>query len=163
MCLKIYYMDSAKFLSTPGFVWQAALRIIKVKFELLIGIYMLSMAEKVIRGEIRHATDQYAKPNNKYMKDYDQNKETCYHKYQDINNLHGWAMLQKLPVNNFELIEDTSQINDNLYNKENDEEYFLKVDVQYPKKIHELHNDLPFFPERMKIEKFEKLVTNLFK
>ena len=72
-------------------------------------------------------------------------------------------MLQKLPVNNFELIEDTYQINDNLYNKENDEEYFLKVDVQYPKKIHELHNDLPFFPERMKIEKFEKLVTNLFK
>ena len=72
-------------------------------------------------------------------------------------------MLQKLPVNNFELIEDTSQINDNLYNKENDEEYFLKVDVQYPEKIHELHNDLPFFPERMKIEKFEKLVTNLFK
>ena len=72
-------------------------------------------------------------------------------------------MLQKLPVNNFELIEDTSQINDNLYNKENDEEYFLKVDVQYHKKIHELHNDLPFFPERMKIEKFEKLVTNLFK
>ena len=72
-------------------------------------------------------------------------------------------MLQKLPVNNFELMEDTSQINDNLYNKENDEEYFLKVDVQYPKKIHELHNDLPFFPERMKIEKFEKLVTNLFK
>ena len=81
MCLKIYYMDPAKFLSTPGFVWQAALRIIKVKFELLIGIYTLSMAEKVIRGEIRHATDQYAKPNNKYMKDYDQNKETCYHKY----------------------------------------------------------------------------------
>ena len=163
MCFKIYYMDPAKCLSTPGFVWQAALRIIKVKFELLISIYMLSMAEKVIRGEIRHTIDQYAKPNNKYMKDYDQNKETCYHKYQDINNLHGWAMLQKLPVNNFELIEDTSQINDNLYNEENDEEYFLKVDVQYPEKIHELHNDLPFFPERMKIEKFEKLVTNLFK
>ena len=72
-------------------------------------------------------------------------------------------MLQKLPVNNFELIEDTSQINDNLYNEENDEEYFLKVDVQYPEKIHELQNDLPFSPERMKIEKFEKLVTNLFK
>ena len=81
MCFKIYYMDPAKCLSTPGFVWQAALRIIKVKFELLISIYMLSMAEKVIRGEIRHTIDQYAKPNNKYMKDYDQNKETCYHKY----------------------------------------------------------------------------------
>ena len=41
------------------------------------------------------------------------------------------------------------------------EGYFLKVHVQYPEKLYELHNDLPFLPERMKIEKVEKLVTNL--
>ena len=33
--------------------------------------------------------------------------------------------------------------------------------MQYPEKLHELHNDLPFLPERMKFEKVEKLVTNL--
>ena len=48
------------------------------------------------------------------------------------------------------------------YNEESDEGYFLEVDVQYVQKLHELHNDLPFLPERMKVEKFEKLcLTNL--
>ena len=98
------------------------------------------------------------------MKDYDKNKESSYLKYWDVNNLYGWAMSQKLPVNNFEWIKDTSQFNEDFiknYNEESDEGYFLEVDVQYLEKLHELHNDLPFLPERMKIEKVEKLVTNL--
>ena len=73
-------------------------------------------------------------------------------------------MSQKIPVNNFEWIEDTSQFNEDFirsYNKEIDEGYFLEVDVQYPGNLHEFHNDLPFLPERIRIEKFEKLVTNL--
>ena len=47
------------------------------------------------------------------------------------------------------------------YNEESDEGYFLGVDNQYIEKLHELLNDLPFLPERMKIEKVEKLVANL--
>ena len=47
------------------------------------------------------------------------------------------------------------------YNGESDEAYFLKVDVQYPEKLYELYNDLPFLPERMKLRKIKKLVTNL--
>ena len=47
------------------------------------------------------------------------------------------------------------------YNEESDEGYFLEVDVQYLEKLHEIHNDLPFLPERMKIEKAEELVANL--
>ena len=73
-------------------------------------------------------------------------------------------MLQKPPVNDFEWIKDTSQFNKDFiktYNEERDEGYFLKVDVQYLEKLYELHNDLPFLPERMKIEKEEKLVANL--
>ena len=73
-------------------------------------------------------------------------------------------MPQKLPVNKFEWIEDTFQFNEGFiknYNEESDEGYFLEVDVHYPEKFSELHNDLPFLPERMKIEKVEKLVTNL--
>ena len=46
-------------------------------------------------------------------------------------------------------------------NEESDEGYFFKLDVQYLEKLRELHNDLPFLPERMKIEKVEKLVANL--
>ena len=47
------------------------------------------------------------------------------------------------------------------YNKESDKGYFLEVNVQYLEKLHELHNDLPFLPERMKIKQVEKLVANL--
>ena len=71
---------------------------------------------------------------------------------------------QKLPVNKFEWIEDTFQFNEdfiNNYNEEGDEGYFLEVDVQYPETLHEIHNDLPFLPERVKIKIVEELVTNL--
>ena len=47
------------------------------------------------------------------------------------------------------------------YNEETDEGYFLEVNVQYPEKLHDLHNELPFLPERMKIEKIKKLIGNL--
>ena len=73
-------------------------------------------------------------------------------------------MSQKLPVNNFKWINDTSQFNKDFtknYNEEGDEGYFLEVDAQYLEKLHELNNDLPFLPERMKIEKVAKLVANL--
>ena len=62
------------------------------------------------------------------MKDYDDNKELSYLKYWDVNNLYGWAMLQKLPVNNFEWIEDAFQFNEDFIkscNEESDEGYFL--------------------------------------
>ena len=73
-----------------------------------------------------------------------------------MNNLFGWAMPWKFPINNFEWIKDTSQFNENfikIYNEESDKEYFFEADVQYIEKLHKLHNDLPFVPERMKIEK----------
>ena len=71
--------------------------------------------------------------------------------------------MQKLPVNNFEWIEDTSSFNEDFmksYNEESDEGYFIKIHIQYPEKLLQLH-DLPFLPERMKLENVEKLVTNL--
>ena len=97
------------------------------------------------------------------MKDYDKNKESSYLKYWDVNNLCGWAMSQKLPVNKFEWIEDTSQFNEDFlknYNEESDEGYFLEADVQYHEKLHEIHNNLPFLPKRMKIKKVEKFTIN---
>ena len=75
------------------------------------------MVEKGIRGGKCHAIHRYAKANCKYMKDYDKNKESSYLKYRDVNNLYGWAMSQKLPVNNFEWIEDTSQFNEDFIKK----------------------------------------------
>ena len=71
------------------------------------------------------------------MKDYDKNKESSFIQYFNVNNLYGWAMSQKLPVNNFEWIKHTSEFNDNFiknYNEKSDERYFLEVDVQYLEK-----------------------------
>ena len=73
-------------------------------------------------------------------------------------------MSEKLPVNNFQCIEDTCQFNEDFiksYNEESDEGYFLEIDVQYLEQLYEIHNDLPFLHETMKIEKVEKLVANL--
>ena len=98
------------------------------------------------------------------MQDYDNNKESSYLKYWNVINLYGWAMSQKLPVHKFEWIEDRSQFNEDLikyYSEESDKGNFLKVDVQYPEKPHDCHNDLPILSERKKIEKVEKLITNL--
>ena len=72
-------------------------------------------------------------------------------------------MPQKLPINGFKWVEKTSQFNDGFiknYNEDSDIGYFFQVGVQDPKKLQELH-DLKFFPEKMKIEKVEKLVANL--
>ena len=164
MCLQVYELDPAKFLSVPGLAWQVAFKKTKVKLDLLTDIDMLLMVEKGIRGGICHSIYRYAKANNKYMKDYDKNKESSYLQYWDVNNLYGWAMSQKLPVNKFEWIKNTSKFNKDFiknYNEKSDEGYFLEIDVQYPEKLHELYIDLPFLPERMKIEKNENLVANL--
>ena len=66
------------------------------------------------------------------MKDYDKNKKLSYIQYWDVNNLFGWAILGKLPVNNFEWLKDTSQFNESFiknYTEGSDEGYFLEVDV----------------------------------
>ena len=74
---------------------------------------MLSTVKEGIRGVICHSIYQYTKVNNKYIKDYNKSKELSYNQYWDVNDLYGWVMLEKLPVNNFEWIKDTSQFNEN--------------------------------------------------
>ena len=122
------------------------------------------MVEAGIRGGICHSIHRYAKSNNKYMKDYDESKESSYIQYLDANNLYGWAMSKRLPVNNFKWIEDTSKINEEFiknYNENSSKEYILEVDVKYPKKLQNLHIDLPFLPKRIKIDKCKKLLCDL--
>ena len=67
------------------------------------------MVEKGIRGRICHAIYRYIKADNKYMKEFDKIKNVLYLKYWDVSNLYGWAMLQKLLVNNIQWIKDASQ------------------------------------------------------
>ena len=72
---------------------------------------MLLMVEKGIRGGMCHSIYRYAKGNNKNMKDHNKKKESSYIQNWNVNNLYGPAMSQKLSVNNFEWMKDTSQFN----------------------------------------------------
>ena len=100
---------------------------------------MLLMVEKRTRGGICHVIHTYAKANNKYMKNYDENIESSYLMYLDANNLYGWGMSQRLLINGFEWMEHLSEFDghfiknydENNYNKG----YILEADVEYPKKI----------------------------
>ena len=163
-CLKVYELDPAHFLSLPGLAWQACLKKTNIKLELLTDYDMLLMVEEGIRGGICHSIHRYAKANNKYMNNYDESKESSYIQYLYANNLYGWAMSQRLPVNNFNWVEDTSIINEEFiknYNENSSKGYILEVDVKYPKKLHDLHSDLPFLPKRIKIDKCKKLMCDL--
>ena len=122
------------------------------------------MVEEGIRRGMRHSIHRYAKANNKYMKNYDKNKESSYIQYLDANNLYGWEMSQKLPVNGFKWVKNTSKIDEEFiknYDEDSDKGYILEVDVNYPRKLHDLHSALPFLPKRMKIDNYKKLVCNL--
>ena len=165
-CIEIYELDPAHFLSAPGLTWQACLKKTGVKIELLTDIDMLLMVEKGIRGGMCQAIHKYAKANNKYMKNYDKNIESLSIEYSDENNLYGWAMSQKLPVNDFKWVkqEELSKFNEDFiknYDENGNIGYFLEVDIDYPKELFNLHKDLPFLPERKKVNKCEKLICSI--
>ena len=162
MGLEIYELDPAKFPSAPGLAWQAPFKKAEVKLDLLTHIDMLLMVKKGTREGICHSIYWYTKANNKYLKGYDKNKESSY--IQKVSNLYGWTMLQKLPVKHFLSIKVTSQFNEDfikIYIEERNKEYFLEVAVQFLEKLHELQNEFPFLPERIKIKKVDKFVANL--
>ena len=163
-CIEIYELDPVYFVSAPGLAWQACLEKTEVKLELITDYDMLLMIEKGIRGGICQATYRYAKSNNKYMKNYDKNIKSSYLKYLDANNLYGWTMSQKLPVNGFKWVKNSSKFNEDFikeYDKNSDEGYFLEVDAEYPKTLFNSHKDLPFLPERKKVGKVEKLICSI--
>ena len=76
--------------------------------------------------------------------------------YLDANNLYGWAMMKPLPVGDFKWMEEREL--------EHWEDFpcILEVDLEYPKDLHDLHNDYPIAPERLKIKNVEKLLPNLW-
>ena len=128
---------------------------------------MLLMFERGIRGGITQSVDRWAAVNNPYMgSEYDKSKPTKYLQYLDANNLYGWAMSQPLPTAGFHLVEfrkdrSPKTIVEELVVKK-DYGYLLEVDVAYPKELHDYHNDLPFMCAKIKVNRVEKLVLNLY-
>ena len=129
---------------------------------------MLMMFEKGIRGGISHISKRYSEVNNKYMKDYNPDEESSYIQYLDANNLYGWAMSQSLPTHGFKwmrnltkesLMEILEKANHSMSNRGR-KRYIFEVDLEYPKKLWETHNDYPLAPEKMIVNGVEKLICH---
>ena len=132
LCLKSYKLDPTYFLSLPGFAWQACLKKSGIKLELISDIDMLLMIEKGIRGGICHSIYRNAKSNNKYMKDYDEKKESPFLVYTDYNNLCGKAMSMNLPYGEFKWEEDLNKIHKDFIKNYDDDDnigYFIEADI----------------------------------
>ena len=118
---------------------------------------MLLMVEKGIRGGVSMISNRYGTANHKYMGDkFNPSEPSKYLTYLDANNLYGAAMSMKLPTHGFKWM--------NKYELNNWKNYscILEVDLEYPKELHDLHNDYPLAPERIMCKnKVEKLIPNL--
>ena len=95
-CLKFYGLDPCHYFSSPGFSWDAMLKMTCVKLEKISGIDKYLIIEKVLRGGISYIARRCAKANNKYINDYDPKKPSTCISYFDMNNLYGWAMSEYL-------------------------------------------------------------------
>ena len=153
VCLKNYQLDPAHYYTVPGFSWDAALKFTKVKLETLHDIEMHQFLERGMRGGISMISHRYAQANNKYLQEYDPEKPTSFITYQDSNNLYGEAMTQSLPVSDFTWVDEKDVKSFNVMTVQDDADtgYFLEVDLEYPKELHDLHSDYPLAPEKMLI------------
>ena len=167
VCSENYGLSPSHFYTAPGLAWKACLKKTGIRLELLLDPDMLLMFERGIRGGITQSVHRWAAANNPYMGfEYDKSKPTKYLQYLDVNNLYGWAMSQPLPTGGFHWVEfrkdrSPKTIVEELVVKK-DYGYLLEVDVAYPKELHDYHNDLPFMCAKMKINRVERLVPNLY-
>ena len=104
-CLKYYELDPCHYFSAPELSWDAILKMIGVKLGKISEIDKYLFIEKGTRGGISYIAKRYAKANNKYMSDYNPNKQSTFITYLDKTNLYGWAMSEYLPYSVFEWLK----------------------------------------------------------
>ena len=154
-CLEYYKLDPCHYFTSPGLSWDAMLKMTNIKLELMTDIDMFQFIEKGMRGGISYIANRYGKANNKYMKSYDKTKPLKYIMYLDANNLYGWAMSQYLPTGGFRWMTEKqiSKLDLAKVNENSKKGLILEVDLEYPKELHNLHNDYPLAAERVCVNK----------
>ena len=157
--LNTYGLDPAHYYTTPGYSWDALFKTSKEKVELFTDNDMYKFIEKGMRGGISMVSKRHCKVNHKYLSDFNPEKESNYILYLDANNLYGTAMSEYLPIGDFKWFnceeKSVSEIENIILNipDNNEKGYFLEVDLEYPKELHDLHNDYPLAPESLCVEK----------
>ena len=144
--IKYYELDPCHYFSSPGLSWDAMLKMTGIKLKTLTSTY-----EKGTRGGISYIAKRYAKANNKYMNDYDPSKPATFIAYLGKNNLYDWAMSEYLPYEKFEWVKNVDELDVMSVNKKSDVGYFLEVDLEYPNKLQELHNDYLLAPKKLAV------------
>ena len=152
-CLEYYKLDPCHYFTSPGLSWDAMLKMTNIKLELMTDIDMFQFIEKGLSGGISYIANRYSKANNKYMKEYYENKPSKYIMYLDANNLYGWAMSQYLPTGGFKWMTQKQIDNIDLakYKEDSKNGLILEVDLKYPQDLHNFHNDYPLAPEKVKV------------
>ena len=152
-CLQYYKLDPCHYFTSPGLSWDAMLKMTDIQLELMTDIDMFQFIEKGMRGGISYIANRYGKANNKYMREYDEKAPSKYIMYLDANNLYGWAMSQYLPTGGFKWLTEKqiNKINLAQYNEDSNKGLILEVDLEYPKELHDLHNDYPLGGEKVKV------------
>lgn len=166
VCYETYNLDPCHYVSSPGLSFDAMLKYTQVELELFTEFDMLQFIKSGIRGGVCQVLHRYSKANNKYMPDYDPLKTSKYISYFDINSLYGFSMTFPLPQNQFRWLseEETENFDINLINDQySSTGYILEVDLEYPRHLHDDHNDFPFCAQPMKTGQtnVKKLVLNL--
>ena len=149
-CMEAYKLDPLHYYTAPGLSWDALLKYTKIDLELLTDMDMHLFIEKGMRGGISMVSKRHAKANNPYTADYDSKITNNYIMYYDANNLYGWAMSQPLPYSGFKWYDMTDK---SKFKKPKDKGWILEVDLEYPKELHDLHNDYPLAPEKLTVQK----------
>ena len=152
MCLSYYGLDPVYYYTLPNFAFDAMLKLTGIEIDLVYNQEMYEMIEAGLRGGMTQTTCKKVEANNKYMgSDYDKNKASSYINYLDANNLYGLSMIQKLPYRNLKWDDKITE--EDIITYDNGRTgYILEFDLEYPKELHDLHNDYPLAPEVMNVK-----------
>ena len=152
-CLDYYSLDPGHYFSAPGLSFDEMLKMTGVKLQTFLDINVNLFIEKGIRGSISNICKRYSLANNKYLKNYDSNKEYTFIMYWDANNLYGWGMNQPLPYSDFNFLTK-KEINEfclDCMSENSQISHILEVDLEYCKELHDNHSDYPVAPEKVEI------------
>ena len=141
-CLNYYRLDPSHYVSSPVLSWNAMLKMTGIKLERISDVDMHLFIEKGMRGGISYVSKRYSsiKDNNTIM-------------YWNANNLYDWAMIQPLPVSDFNFLteKEINKFNLNSISENSELGYILECDLKYPEELHNLHNDYLLCPEKIEI------------